>query len=537
MTDDSVAGPVLSDLAAEETLVAALRKRDGRATLGDLSVDTGMPRASVQEHLGRLLSIYESHLAVDEEGELVYEFDRKFVRRDTGDGLQRGVRKLGLWAWNAFKFLFKIVIMATLVFYVLFFAVLLIAAMVAMASGGSSSSSDSRRGPIAPIFWIGRIFYVPQQRHYGPRQGLRAGATAKKSEPLYKKIFAFVFGPDAANDVVVDPFGGEKRVLDFIRHQKGVITAADLAGHTGWTRQRADSELAGLMFRHEGDVRVTKNGTLLYTFGGVARTADAGRRVSMARPAWESFEGKKPLTGNTPGTNFAIAAFNGFNLIMSFFGGSLLSYVLEAPIPLWGHFAVGVFPFLFSLVFFAVPLMRLLAIVKENASRAVRNSARFVQREIYETAKRDAEVTALDIVDSVARRWPKNAPGKARAVRIERQVDEAVLDYDADVVSSSETGGTKYRFSALTTELREAERARALVQERDLRVGKIVFSSADDDLGLDQLDDFDRQLGVEPRQYSAEELAQLSPDLEQFDEELARAVETEAATVGQKKGN
>ncbi len=536
MSKDSVAGPVLSDLAAEETLVAALRKRGGRATLGDISVDTGLPRATVQEHLGRLLSIYESHLAVDEAGELVYEFDGKFVRRDTGDGLQRGLRKLGLWAWNAFKFLFKIVIMATLVFYVIFFAVLLIAAMVAMASGGSNSSSDSRRSPITPIFWIGRIFYVPQPRHYGPRHGIKSDST-KKGEPLYKKIFAFVFGPDAASDVVEDPFGGEKRVLDFIRHQKGVITAADLAAHTGWTRARADSELAGLMFRHEGDVRVTRNGTLLYTFGGLARTASEGRNFSMARPAWESFEGKKPLTGNTPGTDFAIAAFNGFNLIMSFFGGSLLSYVLEQPIPLWGHVAVGVFPFLFSLVFFAVPLLRLLAIVRENAARAVRNSWRFVQREVYEVARRDAEVTALDIHDRVAKRWPKKAPGKPRAVRIEKQVHEAVLDYDADVVSELESGGTNYRFSALTTELRDGERARAMVQERDLRVGKIVFSSADDDLGLDQLEDFDRQLGAPAPQYSAEELAQLSPDLEQFDEELARAVETEPATAGQKKGN
>lgn len=527
MTTDSPAGPVLSDLAAEEKLIAALRKRAGRATLGDVSVDTGLPRASVQEHLGRLLGIYESHLAVDEDGELVYEFDSGFARRDTGDGLQRGLRKVGLWAWNAFKFLFKIVIMGTLVFYVIFFAVLLIAALVAMATGGSNSSSNNRRGPIAPIFWIGRIFYVPEQRQFGARRG----AVAKKSEPLYKKIFAFVFGPDAANDVVEDPFGGEKRVLDFIRSQKGVITAADLAGHTGWTRQRADSQLAGLMFRHEGDVRVTRKGTLLYTFGGLARTASGERHESMAEPAWASFEPKKPLTGNTAGTDVAIAAFNGFNLLMSFFGGSLLSYVPEQPLPIWMHLVVGAFPLLFSLVFFSVPLLRLVGIVKENAARAVRNSWRFVQREVYTAARRDAELTALDIQTAVANKWPKKAPGNARPTRIERQVNEAVLDYDADVVSSDDTAGIRYKFSALTQELREGERARALVQDRDLRVGKIVFSSADDDLGLDQLDDFDRQLGGEPREMSASELAQLTSDLEEFDEELARA------TVTQKQEN
>lgn len=529
MTQESPKGPVLSDLAAEETLVAALRKRSGKATLGDLSVDTGLPRASVQEHLGRLLGIYESHLAVDEEGELLYEFDPKFVRRDAGDGLKRGLRKAGLWAWNAFKFLFKILIMATLVFYVLFFAVLLIAALVAMASGGSSSSSDSRRSPITPIFWIGRIFYVPEQRHYGSRRGL-AAKPQKKSEPLYKKIFAFVFGPDAANDVTIDPFGDEKRILEFIRANKGVITAADLSAHTGWTRQKADSQLAGLMSRHEGDVKVTKNGTLLYTFGGVARTAATGKARSVARPAWDSFEGKKPLTGNTPGTDFAIAGFNAFNFVMSFFGGSLLSYVLERPLPLWMHFAVGIFPFLFSLTFFAIPLMRLLGIVRENAARAVRNSWRFVQREVYERARRDAMVTSQGIVDAVTQRWPKTAPGKARPTRISKQVDDAVLDYDADVVGHG-VQGSEYKFTALATELRDAERARSLVQDRDLRVGKIVFSSADDDLGLDQLDDFDRQLGAEPREYSKEELALLSPDLEQFDEELAQA------TVGQKQGN
>ena len=91
---------------------------------------------------------------------------------------------------------------------------------------------------------------------------------------------------------------------------------------------------------------------------------------------------------------------------MSFVAGSLLGYVLEQPLDLWMHFAVGVFPFLFSVVFFAVPLVRVLVAVGENAQRAVRNSWRFLQREIYERAWLDREVTASELVAGVTRKWP-----------------------------------------------------------------------------------------------------------------------------------
>jgi hypothetical protein len=529
MTSENLAVPQVSDLAAEALIVKALRVRGGRATLGDISVDTGLARHVAQSHAQRLLSVYESHLAVDEDGELVYEFDPGFVRRDVGDGLQLWLRTAGLWAWKAFKTLFKISIMVTLVAYFVFFVVLIIAAVVALLSrGGSSSSSDSRRSPITPLFWVGRVFWVPDSsRHRGRRRGRRGlSRSEQKQEPLYKRIFAYVFGPEAANDSEEDPFGDEKRILEFIRAKKGVISASELAAHTGWTRTAADNHLAGLMFRHEGDVRVTNNGTLLYTFAGVAKSVSSNRPV--AKEAWTSFEPKRVLTGNKSGTNFAITFFNGFNLVMSFFAGSLLSFVLEQPLDLWVHFAVGVFPLLFSLVFFAVPLTRVLMLIRENAKRAGRNSWRFLQREIYERAWADEAVTTSALVDGVTRRWPAKAPGEARPGRIERQVQEAALDYDADVGDYGDAGHS-YRFSALSRELHEASLARGRVRKDQLTLGKIVFSTAEDDLGLDRLDEFDEQVRGAP-QYSAEELAELSPDLAQFDEVLA------AATAEEKEG-
>lgn len=517
----------LSELAHEERIVAALKARRGRITLGDLLVDTGLPKAVAETQLKHVLKTYESHLEVDENGEIVYLFHPAFRRRDQGDAFKRALRSFVKTAYKTFKFLFKITIMVTLVVYFLVFVALLIAAFVAMASRGGSNSSSSSSSRRNPIFFVGRLFWAPGRRSRRGDYGYSRARSHDSEEPLYKRIFAYVFGPEANEEGSPDPFGAEKIVLAFLRSQKGVATASELATQTGWGQQEAEGRIASLMADYDGDVRVTRNGTLLYSFNGLAMSASGDRGRSPA-PIWERFEKQKKLTGNGGGTDAIITFLNGFNLVAALIAPSFIMPQLQLQGALW-YVGLSAFPFVFSLVFFAVPLLRWLALMVENGKRATRNTWRFVLAEVFSAARRDRALTPDATVDAVARRYPRDAAGKAARGATLSALDRAVKDYDPDIASSA-SGMPSYRFSDLGRELNEARRARDLIDADALRLGRIVFSSADDDLGLDQLEDFDRQLGAgAPAPLSAGSLETLDPELGAFDAQIAGGTPAQGA--------
>jgi hypothetical protein len=507
----------ISDLAHEDRIVAALKARRGRVTVGDILVDTGLPKPVAEAQLRRLLKIYESHLEVDENGEVVYLFDPAFKRRDAGDSLKRALWGLGKTAYKTFKFAFKITIMVTVVVYFVLFVALLIAAFVAAASrGGSSSSSSSSRR--SPIFLIGRMFWVPSHSMGGYSNRGRSHAPSRaKEEPLYKRVFAYVFGPEANEDEAPDPFSAEKIVLAFLRSQKGVVTASELATQTGWGQREAEGRIASLMADYDGDVRVTRNGTLLYTFNGLALSA-GGNPTPEPPPIWARYEKKKVLTGNSGGTNALITFLNGFNLLAALVAPAFIMPELQLEGPFF-YIALSAFPFLFSLTFFAVPILRWGFIMLENSKRAARNTWRFVLGEVFTAARRGREVAPRQVADSVVRSYPKDAAGSPERRKILASLQRTLVDYEPEI--DTDAGGElTYRFTALSRELDEAHRARKLIDDSQLRMGRIVFSSADDDLGLDQLEDFERQMGAPAPELSANRLEQLDSELGGFDAQL-----------------
>jgi len=503
----------------EDKLVSALRRRAGRATIGDLVVDTGLPAELAEQQVRRLLNTYTSHLEVDEQGEILYVFEPGLTRRGSGESFRRTVRRLRRWSWKAFKLAFKITIMVTLVVYFILFVVLIIAAFVAMAS--NNRSSDSRRGGGLPIFWITRVFYVPSGSDYGSSRGsFGQDEDDAPKEPFYKRLFAYVFGPEANDDEEVDPFATEKDVLALIRANKGLVTVPEVVAQTGWDRPRAEQETARLLAAYDGDVRVTSNGTLLYTFERIAVSAAQGR-AARPQPAWDRYERPQELTGNTSGTNALITFINGFNLVAALIAPVFIMPQLGLEGPLW-WVTLSAFPFLFSLVFFAVPALRILTVWAENSRRAARNAWRFALAEVFRRAERKEEVFPNDVVKSIARNYPADGAGKADNSLSHKAIDRLVRDFEPEIESTA-GGELHYRFTALHQELDEGRRARDLIDDKQLQLGKIVFSSRDDDLGLDQLEDFDRQVSGEPAEVDANRLRQLDQNLDAFDGALAGA--------------
>src|SRR5207244_196504 len=109
----------------------------------------------------------------------------------------------------------------------------------------------------------------------------------------------------------------------------------------------------------------------VYRFAALRRTAAEDPSAARPAPAWDRVPALPPLTGNTGGSNFIVALLNGFNLLASGWvlaHGLTISNILllfdkhrppvlpDDGVPL----ALGLVPFLFSLVLFVLPVLRTL---------------------------------------------------------------------------------------------------------------------------------------------------------------------------------
>ena len=137
-----VDGPAGARHAARRAPAKGARPDGARqADAADAVALTGMPNEQAEPALKSLVATYRSHLAVTDEGELVYEFDPSLERRDKVHAA-RAAGGGGAGGVEGFQLLFKIWIVVTLVAYVVAFVAMMISLMVAR----SSSDRDDRRG-------------------------------------------------------------------------------------------------------------------------------------------------------------------------------------------------------------------------------------------------------------------------------------------------------------------------------------------------------------------------------------------------------
>jgi len=367
----------LSAASADQALVTALRGKRGQLTRADAVAASGLPTHVVDESLERLLKEYRSHLAVTEEGELLYSFEPGLVRRgDPTFGDQ--VRAAGRWLARAGMWTFKAWITVTLIAYVVAFLVLLIGAMV--------SGNDRRRSRGGGFGWVIWFFMPDWYGHRyrrdpwgrpvpGPDQHRRIGGKPRKK--LLQTVYDFVFGPARP---LVDPLADEREALAYIRENDGRITATDLVALHGWSYRRAEEEATRLLVDYDGEPEVTDDGVLVYAFPGLLKSTDADSARDW-KPCWQKPEQRPALTSNSTTANWVIGAFAGFNVIISFFaaGWARAQYGLAGPT--W-DFLFTIFPLIFFGLFLSIPGVRALARKVGDRRRATRNKRRETIRAI-----------------------------------------------------------------------------------------------------------------------------------------------------------
>jgi len=454
-TEPTIVHKAHSAERAKVVMMTALRGRDAKLTRADAIVASGLPEEEAGQALTALLKEYRSHLSATESGELLYEFDPAFERRDALSWRERAAA-VGSRLWKGFTFLFKITIVTTLVAYFVAF----MAMMVAMIFARSSSDRDDDGGGIGfgGLFWfwgwdmggnMGGGVYGRQRSRFaapGPR------------EPFYKRVFAFVFGPPAPAD---DPLADDKQIVGYIRAQRGRIAAVDLVRLMGWTFPRAEQEVTRLMVDYGGEPEVTDDGVVVYTFKAVRKTAGGAGEALSPRWASERLETAAPLTGNEPGTNALIAAFNGFNLLAPFWIVPAFESRLHVSLASW-QFLLWQFPLAFSALFFAVPAGRWIKARLEAGRRRLRNDRRRLLGRIF--------------AGSGARPREELAPTASLAALL----DSELVALGGDIsLEPDDRGRVLYTFPRIEQESAAVAQARAAAPSVERDAGLVVFSSAD----------------------------------------------------------
>jgi hypothetical protein len=466
----------VEDPRARELLFDALKQRARgntamvKVTKADAVALTGMPSEQAEPALKSLVGTYRSHMAVTEEGELVYEFDPSLERRDKVP-LSERLRKVGQVAWKGFQLFFKLWIVVTLVAYVVAFIAMAVSLMVAK----QGNDRDDRRGGGGggiPWLWFWLMPDLAPPGYYRDAYGRPIRQTPKSQKRFYNSVFDFVFGPKTAP---VDARAEDKQLLAFLRANKGRMTATELSALGGTSLAGAEEELTRLMVEYDGEVEVADDGTLLYVFEQLMPSAGAtGQGAKSWAWSWDQPDPLPPLTGNPPGANAATAGFAAFNLIGSMtIGPAFLQRFHLTGDPL-ATFFVTLFPLLFSAVFFAVPATRWLVRQRKLKTREKRQLRRALMREIWSAPALPRDPDELATLAAATTGLPQP---NARAM-----VEGLLKELEGDVVSGEKGDGNGkplYVFPRLAEEQIAVDKARAATPER--RLGEVIFSSDDEE--------------------------------------------------------
>jgi len=492
------APPTFMDPAkAGETLRAQV---DGRSpmTVADAAAKTGLALRDAESGLKWLSTEYRGQLRVTAEGQLVHLFPSGFTKPWEGrDARRRVMKAFGRGLMGVLRFVVRAWVAIVLVGYAAIFVALILAMTFARQGNDSRRSDGLPGGALAYAFfrvlgdalfwtfhpWSPFSVYSAsgwggggyEARRFAPRraEGPRV--------PLYERVNRFFFGPPAPPD---DPLETPRRVLAAIRAGKGRIGLADVMRATGLPREEADPMMARLMLDYDGEVGVSEDGGIFYSFPALRKTAegtDASRASIPAPPpaAWD--RGPKPLpplTGNSAGANVGIAALNAFNLFMGFWAignGLTLERVTHlfdrVPQPVFDTgvpIALGVVPLVFSALLFVVPIGRAIARPFRRREEAEERGRLAVLRAVLERVRSKQPMT-----DGVAASAWQGATGKPAEPK---RLDRELIALGGDIAIEP-TGETRWRFADLETEAAAVAAERDAAAEEEARLGEVVYAT------------------------------------------------------------
>lgn len=104
-----------------------------------------------------------------------------------------------------------------------------------------------------------------------------------KKNPIRNRILSFLFNPKKQKD----KYFIEKIILHYIRNNGGKIVVAEIIQITGWSLYEAELQATKLLADYKGDVYVTEEGVIIYTFEDLATTIAESDVIKASLKIWE----------------------------------------------------------------------------------------------------------------------------------------------------------------------------------------------------------------------------------------------------------
>ncbi len=464
-------------------------------TVADAAAKAGLALRDAENGLKWLSSEYRGRLRVTSDGDLVHIFPTGFAKPwETADALRRVRHRVARGIAGAVRFIVRAWVAVALVGYAALFVGILVA--MTLARQGNDSRRNDGGLPIGALgygllrvvgdalFWTFHP-WSPFSVYYAPNAwgDARAGygrssrqASREPRVPRYERVNRFFFGPPAPPE---DPREIERLVLAAIRAGKGRIGLADVMRVTGLPREEADPLMARLMLDYEGDVDVSEEGGIAYRFEAIRKTASEAVEAEPP-PAWNRTKPLPPLTGNSGGANFVIAALNAFNLMMGLWAiengitierlTHLFDRIPHPFVDTGVPIALGIVPFVFSVFLFVVPIARVVARPWRRKAARQERGRLAVLRQVIEHVRGKKPVTDPEVAEA----WRQAVGQPPDAKRLDRELIAL-----GGEVAVSEAGETRWRFADLETEAAAVEAERAAAADEEARLGAVVYATDD----------------------------------------------------------
>lgn len=489
---------------AAEILETALKghvaKGGGDLTIADAAARGGIALREAELGLHFLATKYRGTLSATENGELLFRFPYGFSLPFTKKpGVIAFFEKAKRTLLGVGKFVVRAWITVVLVGYVGVFLAVLLALMFSGRSdenrGGSSVGSLAFvliRVLSEALFWTFHPFSPFAVTTWDDRHARDAWGRRQRREekaPFYERVNRFVFGPTVEKP---DAREMERRILAQIRVSQGRVGIADVMRVTGLPREEADPLMARLMLDYEGEVEVSDDGGIFYKFPALRKTAQQAAFDRAPPPVWNEKVTAPPITGNDGGSNFLIAGLNAFNLLMSLVALQTnltvdrLMHIFETarstvpvmPLPYDGvPLALGVIPFVFSTLLFAMPVYRWATAASRDKKAAEENARRAILKTVLESQKAAADGTVQGGVTEgqLKKAWREATGTEPDEKKIREEVVALGGDIDLESVSNGERA--QYRFRDLEAEVAALQKEREQASEAEKEVGAVVFRS------------------------------------------------------------
>ncbi|MDR2509315.1 MAG: hypothetical protein LBC77_01575 [Spirochaetaceae bacterium] len=487
------------DKPAYRSITAYCRKGRKGITASDITANTALPLEKVRELLPLAADEYQARLRVTESGEILYVFPRGFKSRYRGFAvaLERFFEKAANAIKITAKTLFKVWILVMLVGYFVLFVLIALAAVVLSFAAQSSSrdSRDSRSNSGGNFFVVTHLldliiriwFYSELTKSYGGR-AYEQQRKRKSGKPLYKAVFSFVFGDGDPNAGIDER---EKlAVLSYLRAANGVIALPEYMILTGKSPEEAEDAITAFCAAYGGSPEATEDGTVVYRFDALLLKNE----FSASRGLYSGpLRILKKFSSNENKFNVWFSILNGVNLV---FGGYFLYNALTIGVindikasareaymyAVVYHFssgfginahgaifwALGVVPFVFSLLFWLIPALRNFSLKRDNEHIKLANLRQYAFDLIW---KRPLDVHAEEFS-------PENASSRPQKLSAaQSKLINEMSAYSQAEVEANEEGVFTYSFNELEREKKSVAQFRTTAGKSVPGLGSVIFDT------------------------------------------------------------